>query len=481
MSTRSTSKPWRASCTAWCDDHADAARELQVLGQEGHAHGRAIVAPCRLRVAFLGPAADVRRARAARARRRRSSRVFVDPRGTRTSLRRRSRRTWSIALAPDARRRTPARATLAVVGPHDPAPEGFDRVLRTPGPAPHGAWRSRPLPVDDRLYARRRARPRRPPRALFVGRSTDAPRVGRSRPPSTPTTSSTTRTGSSATRSPTRWRRPTSASPCTPSPGHGFPSQALLHLAAGQLLLAERLHPAAGSSRASTSSRSTRATASDAADAAAAAPRRLRARARPRAAEGRGAPRVARVAADRRATCCTTCASSARSIPWTRERRACQPSSSAGCRRRSSCRRSACRRSRSARCTRCAARAPTRCTRCATSPSTSQRGEFFGIVGRNGSGKSTLLKCLAGIYAADRGDIYLDGRLSRVHRARRRLQHGPAGARQRDHQRDDARPQPARGAPARRHRRRLRRARPVRRPQAQELLVAACSSGSRSR
>jgi ABC-type polysaccharide/polyol phosphate transport system ATPase subunit len=41
-----------------------------------------------------------------------------------------------------------------------------------------------------------------------------------------------------------------------------------------------------------------------------------------------------------------------------------------------------------------------------------QPGEFFGIVGRNGSGKSTLLKCLAGIYKADRGDIYLDGRLS---------------------------------------------------------------------
>jgi ABC-type polysaccharide/polyol phosphate transport system ATPase subunit len=40
------------------------------------------------------------------------------------------------------------------------------------------------------------------------------------------------------------------------------------------------------------------------------------------------------------------------------------------------------------------------------------RGEFFGIVGRNGSGKSTLLKCLAGIYAADSGDIYLNGRLS---------------------------------------------------------------------
>jgi ABC-2 type transport system ATP-binding protein len=39
-------------------------------------------------------------------------------------------------------------------------------------------------------------------------------------------------------------------------------------------------------------------------------------------------------------------------------------------------------------------------------------GEFFGIVGRNGSGKSTLLKCLAGIYRADRGSIYINGRLS---------------------------------------------------------------------
>jgi ABC-type polysaccharide/polyol phosphate transport system ATPase subunit len=39
-------------------------------------------------------------------------------------------------------------------------------------------------------------------------------------------------------------------------------------------------------------------------------------------------------------------------------------------------------------------------------------GEFFGIVGRNGSGKSTLLKCLAGIYQADAGRIYVNGRLS---------------------------------------------------------------------
>jgi ABC-type polysaccharide/polyol phosphate transport system ATPase subunit len=39
-------------------------------------------------------------------------------------------------------------------------------------------------------------------------------------------------------------------------------------------------------------------------------------------------------------------------------------------------------------------------------------GEFFGIVGRNGSGKSTLLKCLAGIYRADEGKIWCNGRLS---------------------------------------------------------------------
>jgi ABC-type polysaccharide/polyol phosphate transport system ATPase subunit len=39
-------------------------------------------------------------------------------------------------------------------------------------------------------------------------------------------------------------------------------------------------------------------------------------------------------------------------------------------------------------------------------------GEFFGIVGRNGSGKSTLLKCLAGIYRADAGRIWMNGRLS---------------------------------------------------------------------
>jgi ABC-type polysaccharide/polyol phosphate transport system ATPase subunit len=40
------------------------------------------------------------------------------------------------------------------------------------------------------------------------------------------------------------------------------------------------------------------------------------------------------------------------------------------------------------------------------------QGEFFGIVGRNGSGKSTLLKCMAGIYQAEHGAIYVNGRVS---------------------------------------------------------------------
>ncbi len=40
------------------------------------------------------------------------------------------------------------------------------------------------------------------------------------------------------------------------------------------------------------------------------------------------------------------------------------------------------------------------------------RGEFFGIVGRNGSGKSTLMKCLAGIYRADAGEMWLRGRMA---------------------------------------------------------------------
>ncbi len=66
-------------------------------------------------------------------------------------------------------------------------------------------------------------------------------------------------------------------------------------------------------------------------------------------------------------------------------------------------------------------------------------GEFFGIVGRNGSGKSTLLKCLAGIYRADAGRIWCNGRMSTFIELGRRLQPRPRGLRERRAERHHAR------------------------------------------
>ncbi|MFZ2445371.1 MAG: ATP-binding cassette domain-containing protein [Syntrophobacteraceae bacterium] len=38
------------------------------------------------------------------------------------------------------------------------------------------------------------------------------------------------------------------------------------------------------------------------------------------------------------------------------------------------------------------------------------RGELLGIIGPNGPGKTTLFNCVAGVYRADSGSIFFEGR-----------------------------------------------------------------------
>ena len=40
---------------------------------------------------------------------------------------------------------------------------------------------------------------------------------------------------------------------------------------------------------------------------------------------------------------------------------------------------------------------------------TLEEGDFVTVIGGNGAGKSTLLNCVAGLYPADSGDIFIDG------------------------------------------------------------------------
>ena len=41
---------------------------------------------------------------------------------------------------------------------------------------------------------------------------------------------------------------------------------------------------------------------------------------------------------------------------------------------------------------------------------TVRRGTVHALMGENGAGKSTLMKCLFGIYGADKGQIFLEGK-----------------------------------------------------------------------
>ena len=55
-----------------------------------------------------------------------------------------------------------------------------------------------------------------------------------------------------------------------------------------------------------------------------------------------------------------------------------------------------------------------------------KRGTVHALMGENGAGKSTLMKCLFGIYAKDRGHIYLDGKEISFKNSREALEHGVA-------------------------------------------------------
>jgi hypothetical protein len=135
-------------------------------------------------------------------------------------------------------------ATLAVAGPGVEV-SGYDRVLRTPGPAGlQGAWRSRPLPVDDRLYGDV-GRSRRPPRGLFVGRST-AHREWVLTPAKHDHDLVHYTHGLTGEALVEQLRAADVGIALTAEPGHGFPAQAPMHLAAGHLLLTERLNPSCG-------------------------------------------------------------------------------------------------------------------------------------------------------------------------------------------------------------------------------------------
>jgi hypothetical protein len=122
-------------------------------------------------------------------------------------------------------------ATLSVT-----AADGFDRVLRE--------WRSRPLPIDDRFYADVSAS-RRPLRALFLGRSTEYREHILTMSKHTHDVVHYTH-GLAGDALAEALASADVGIALPAQEGGGFPSQALLHLAAGHLLLTTPLRPSCG-------------------------------------------------------------------------------------------------------------------------------------------------------------------------------------------------------------------------------------------
>ena len=55
-----------------------------------------------------------------------------------------------------------------------------------------------------------------------------------------------------------------------------------------------------------------------------------------------------------------------------------------------------------------------------------RRGTVHALMGENGAGKSTLMKCLFGIYHADSGEIFLEGKKVQFRNSKDALENGVA-------------------------------------------------------
>jgi hypothetical protein len=201
--------------------------------------------PSTLRVAFLGAAGTY----APHALQRPAGGlepVFLDVRSNSTSRGLRSALEAAaphvvVAFAPDAVVTEAVAglgaATLAVGGG-----AGFDRVLALPG---GDGWRARPLPVDDALFMPVTAS-RHPPRTLAIGRSTDHREALLTPAKHSHDILHYAHGLEGEALSDQLAAADVGLVTLAEPGGAGFPPQALLHLAAGHLLIAEPFAPLCG-------------------------------------------------------------------------------------------------------------------------------------------------------------------------------------------------------------------------------------------